>query len=130
MNQRIRQTFILAAVVTALPLASASAVNPPDKNLEAALRAVLQEPAKELTDDHYARVFVLDAVNKGIKDLTGLEKCKNLASLRLSKNQIADVKPLAGLTNLQSLDLAENQIADVKPLAGLTTLQYLELSKN
>src|SRR5712671_659064 len=110
MKFRIPQAFLLAMLVSTVPLAAARAVNPPDKNLEAALRAVLQEPQKELTDEHYARVFVLDATGKGIKDLTGLEKCKSLASLRLTKNQIADVKALAGLTNLQSLDLADNQI--------------------
>src|SRR5579864_8097761 len=102
--------FLLASLIALWPISSARAANPPDKNLEAVLRAVLQEPKKEFTDELYNRVYVLDAVNKGIKDLTGLEKCKNLASLRLTKNQITDVKPLAGLTNLQSLDLAENHI--------------------
>jgi hypothetical protein len=130
MNARISLAFFAAALAVTLPSTTARAVNPPDKNLETVLRAIVQEPQKELTDEHYARVYVLDAVGKGIKDLTGLEKCKNLASARLSKNQIADVKPLAGLANLQSLDLADNKIADVKPLAELKGLQYLELSKN
>ncbi len=121
---------LCALALAVLVLSPALAANPPDKNLEAALRAVLHEPQKELTDEHYNRVYVLDAVGKGIRDLTGLDKCKNLAALRLSKNQIADVKVLGGLVNLQSLDLADNQIADLKPLAGLTNLQYLELSHN
>jgi hypothetical protein len=122
----------LGAIVVFLGLATPAgwAANPPDKNLEAALREVLHEPKKEFTDEMYGRVYVLEAVNKGIKDLTGLEKCKNLRSLRLTKNQITDLKPLAGLVELQSLDLADNRIADVKPLAGLTNLQYLELSHN
>jgi hypothetical protein len=109
---------------------AARAGNPPDKNLEATLREVLHEPKKEFNDELYSRVYVLDAVNKGIKDLTGLEKCKNLRSLRLTKNQVTDGKPLAGLVELQSLDLADNQIADITPLAGLANLQYLELSNN
>ncbi len=123
-------SFTAAVVLLALPALTAWATNPPDKHLEAALREVLHEPKKEFTDELYARVYVLDAVNKGIKDLTGLEKCKNLRSLRLTKNQVADVKPLAGLVELQSLDLADNHIADIKPLAGLVNLQYLELSNN
>src|SRR5260370_33716705 len=118
MNFRTPHAFFLAMMVLVLPFAPAQAVNPPDKNLEAALRAVLQEPQKELTDDHYARVFVLDAAGKGIKDLTGLEKCKKLASLRLTKNQIADVKPLAGLPAPESLDRAEQQIARGKRRAA------------
>jgi internalin A len=130
MNPRLPRAMLLAVALLTLAAARTWATNPPDKNLEAALRAVLHEPQKELTDEHYNRVYVLDAVGKGIKDLTGLEKCKNLRSLRLTKNQISDVKPLAGLIELQSLDLADNQISDVKPLAGLTNLQYLELSNN
>src|SRR6266542_347283 len=50
----------------------------PDKNLEAALRAVLFEPQGELTEEKLNRVYILDAQGKTIKDLTGLEKCKNL----------------------------------------------------
>ena len=88
------------------------------------------ESQGELNEEKLNRVYILDAQGKGIKELTGLEKCKNLASLRLTNNQIADVKPLKELNNLQSLDLAKNQIKDVAPLAGLTNLQYLELSNN
>src|SRR6516165_3936659 len=130
MRHHLSLVFFVGTVAIAFPITSVRAINPPDKNLEAVLRDVVREPKKELTDDDYAKVYVLDAVNKGIKDLTGLEKCKNLASARLSKNQISDVKPLAGLNNLQSLDLADNKIADVKPLADLKGLQYLELSNN
>ena len=67
---------------------------------------------------------------KGIKDLTGLEKCKNLALLKLTKNQVADLKPLKDLVNLESLDLADNAIKDIAPLANLKGLQYIELSNN
>src|SRR3954462_2851631 len=103
----------------------------PDKNLEAAVRAVLQhDPKTDLTDEKLQNVYVLEAPGKEIRDLTGLEKCKNLALLRLSKNQVADLGPLSGLTNLQSLDLADNQVEDLAPLAELKGLQYLELSNN
>jgi len=36
-----------------------------------------------------------------IKDLTGLEKCKSLASLDLAKNQITSIAPLKDLKNIQ-----------------------------
>src|SRR5205823_14957300 len=99
----------------------------PDKNLEAAVKEALKE-TKPLTDESLARLFILEAPGKGIKDLTGLEKCKNLALLKLTKNQIVDLKPLKDLSELQSLDLAENKVADLAPLAGLAKLQYLQLS--
>src|SRR6266508_2468922 len=52
-----------------------------DKNLETAVRAVLQEPKADLTDEKLNNVFVLEAAGKEIKSLAGLEKCKNLALL-------------------------------------------------
>jgi uncharacterized protein (TIGR03067 family) len=101
-----------------------------DSNLEAAIRAVLQEPKAPLTEDKLLNVYILEAPGKHIRTLAGLEKCKNLALLKVTSNDLTDLKPLAELVNLQSLDLANNQISDVTPLKGLTHLQYLELSHN
>src|SRR5437879_2004089 len=117
----------LTGLALFLPATRGTAATPlPDKNLEAAVRAVLHEEKAELTDEKLRNVYFLEADKKGIKDLTGLDKCKNLAQLKLTGNQVADVKPLKDLTNLQSLDLAGNKIEDITPLAGLTKLQYLE----
>jgi internalin A len=101
-----------------------------DKSLEAAVRAVLQHVSGEFSDANLANVYFLEATGANITSLKGLEKCKNLAQLKLTRNQIRDLVPLKDLTNLQSLDLAGNKIADITPLGGLTKLQYLELSHN
>jgi hypothetical protein len=125
--------IVLAMAFGHVAADSSWAVPIPDKNLEAALRAnVFDKKNKpdELTEADLGNIFVLDGSGKGIANLSGLEHCKNLASLKLSKNEIVDLAPLKGLTNLQSLDLASNKIADAAPLAGLTKLQYLELSHN
>ena len=67
----------------------------PDKNLEAAIRDVLKhEPKVELTEEKLQNVYILEATGKDIKDLTGLEKCKNLALLKLDKNKIIDIKAI------------------------------------
>jgi internalin A len=124
----------LAFVLILAPwVQSASADSPPfpDKNLEAAIRDVLKhEPKVQLTDEKLLDIYFLEAPGKEIKDLTGLEKCKNLALIKLDKNKISDLKPLKDLANLQSLDLAENTIKDITPLAGLKSLQYIKLSGN
>ena len=92
----------------------------PDKNLEAAIRDVLKhEPKVELTDEKLLDIYFLEAPGKEIKDLTGLEKCKNLALIKLTKNKISDSKPLKDLANLQSLDLAQNEIKDIIPAGRL-----------
>src|SRR5437588_6390277 len=93
-----------AGLLIAVSAAPAAAVTFPDKNLETAVKAVLHDPKEGLTDENLANVSVLEAPGKEIKDLTGLEKCKNLALIKLSKNQIADLKPLKDLGILQSLD--------------------------
>ncbi|MGC8641817.1 MAG: leucine-rich repeat domain-containing protein [Isosphaeraceae bacterium] len=124
----ILTTAIVALAFTAPVLAGSPFA---DKNLEAAIRSVLKhEPKVELTDEKLQNVYILEAPGKGIKDLTGLEKCKNLAQLKLTNNQITDLKPLKDLTNLESLDLAGNAIKDITPLANLKGLQYIELSGN
>jgi len=112
------------------PVAAKPAPPPfPDKNLEAAVRAFLHDPTGELTEDKLINVnSTLEA--KNIRDLTGLEKCKNLASIRFTNGQIVNLAPLKELTNLQSLDLTGNQITDITPLKGLSKLQYLLLPSN
>ncbi|MBE9092423.1 leucine-rich repeat domain-containing protein [Tychonema sp. LEGE 07203] len=54
----------------------------------------------------------------------------SLTELKLDKNQIRDIKPLASLTHLDWLSLDNNQISDIKPLASLTKLNYLALTHN
>lgn len=72
--------FVLA-IITAWTGAARAASPFPDKNLEAAIRDVLKhEPKVELTDEKLQNVYILEAAGKDIKDLTGLEKCKNLCS--------------------------------------------------
>ncbi len=53
-----------------------------------------------------------------------------LTTLALNRNQITDLKPLAGLTKLYELWLTENQITDLKRLAGLTKLRTLDVGEN
>ena len=72
----------------------------------------------------------LNASERTIKNLEGIEALKALTSLVLIGNQIRDLGPLAGLTNLTSLDLGANQIRDLGPLAGLTNLTTLDLGAN
>src|SRR2546421_10558163 len=89
--------------------AGAGPVKIPDKNLEAALRAVLRDAKGDLTEAQLAaNVFILEAKGKKIADLTGLEKCKNLQLLNLADNEVADLTPLKDLQNLQWLDVSRN----------------------
>ena len=125
----MRSTLLCSAV---LLLAGASFAASPfkDKALETAVQAALRLPKPDFKDEDLAKLSILHASGKKIKDLTGLEKCKGLADINLAKNDINNVASLKDMPILQTLDLSNNQIVDIAPLAGLVKLQYLELSNN
>src|SRR4029450_8530766 len=117
-RNKVLMTSIVALSLFS-PRSQSARAGLPDKNLEAVVRSVIFEKkdnTNEITDDDLKKVFVLKGKGKGIKDLTGMEKCTNLLELDLAKTEIVDVAPLNEIKNLQSLDLSNNKIADVTPL--------------
>jgi internalin A len=106
------------------------AVTFPDANLEAAVREAIGKPTGSIYDSDLEGLTSLNASNRNITDLTGLEYCTNLWVLRLSYNQIIGITPLDNLTSLTNLDLYGNQISNILPLANLTSLGILNLGRN
>ena len=102
----------------------------PDANLEAAIREAIHKPEGPIYPSDLEGLTSLDAPERSIADLTGLEYCTGLTELWLSSNQISDILSLAGLTSLTSLIPSDNHISDISPLAGLTSLTRLELRSN
>ena len=103
----------------------------PDRNLAAAVRSALGLGRNAtITKQTMQRLTSLDAANRQIKNLTGLEHATQLTELYLHQNQIRDISPLAGLTQLRLLTLYLNQIRDVSPLAELTQLVAVEIGGN
>ena len=104
-----------------------------DKALEEGVRKFVfakrynKEPLVEADLIHLSTIKV---TNAGIKDLSGLEKCRALASLDLAGNQITDFSAIKDLKRIQYLNLAKNKIENIEPISGLTALQYIELSNN
>ncbi len=99
----------------------------PDSNLESAIRTAISKPSGDIYQSELLLPTELDASNRDIIDLTGLEYCENLEELLLYHNQIVDISPLSGLTKLTYLSLNENQISDISPLSGLTNLTHLSI---
>ncbi len=102
----------------------------PDTNLEAAIREAINKPKGSIYTFDLESLTVLQAWERGISDLTGLEYCLKLQWLELANNNISDISSLAGLTNLYWLNLGGNNISDISALAGLTNLQELLLEDN
>jgi hypothetical protein len=104
----------------------------PDPVLRKAIRDKLGIPADNPLTQAYVQEHLtnLEARNKGIVDLTGLELATDLQVLGLGRNKIHDLSPLSGLTGLGYLVLDDNQISDLSPLAGLVNLEVLRLGSN
>jgi len=101
----------------------------PDAALEAAVRTAIGKPTGTLVlGDVYDPEFTeLSATNTGIVSLDGLQHCRYLTSLNLSRNAVETLTPLSTLYRLTALDLGCNVIDDVTPLANLHDLAHLEL---
>ena len=103
----------------------------PDPNLRAAIAEALDKsPNAPITAEEMQGLRRLNANNRNIKDLTGIQFATNLCCLNLEHNRISDISPLAGLINLRELGLKVNSISDISPLSGLTNLTHLALYKN
>ena len=122
-------------------LPPAKVVSIPDPNLAAAVREELNMSAGEtLTTRSILNLVGLDARNRGIKDLTGLEHAANLKEVDLggentssveyvNSNAISDFSPLEKLTDLVKLSLnGMSGLRDVSALASLTNLDTLYLN--
>ena len=107
---------------------SAQLVDIPDPNLKQAIREALELPDEiPLTQQEMLQLTGLDAKNRQINNLTGLEYATNLTWLDLSGNNISNLKSLAELIHLKRLWLYVNPISDISPIANLTQLRGLQL---
>ena len=81
-------------------------------------------------DDDFALVRGLDASNRGVERLAGLEGATKLGYLHLDGNKITDIGPLAELRSLEVLTLAHNMVEDWTPLASMGPVYHLALDGN
>ena len=110
---------------TALSVAAfAQVINVPDPNLHVAIREFLNlPPGVPLTRAAILGLTRLDAENRGIVGLTGLEHATELTRLAIPRNQVTDLTPIAALTKLEYLEISVNPISDITPLSNLVNLR-------
>ena len=119
----------LISVSVTTPVAEAAWI--PDANLRAAVLSTLGlQSGVALTQEAMTRLTRLNASNRQISDLTGLERATNLRQLYLNGNQFSDISALQNLTALTTLAIENNQVSDVTPLNQLTALTNLDVSHN
>ena len=101
----------------------------PDPNLKKAIREELNLPDEiPLTQTEMLQLTRLDARDRQIANLTGLEYATNLTGMTLPYNEISDLTPLAELIRLEYLWLWGNSISDLSPLTSLTALKRIDLA--
>ena len=132
--QRRLVLITLALTVTALQTAQAAADEIfPDENLRTVIRELLKKKQidkEQIEEADLKTIYFLDADGRGVKDLTGLDKCTNLASVKLPNNAIESVETLAALKNVQELHLQGNKVSNVAPIGEMVKLQYIDLTGN
>jgi hypothetical protein len=102
----------------------------PDSGLNAAIRAVLQKPLGLLTEQDLLVLTNLDASNRRVKSLEGLEAARNLTILSLQSNRLANLSFPGQLTNLVQLNLGLNPLTNCVIPDGLTDLQRLLIASS
>jgi|GEM_PF-2381865 len=101
----------------------------PDQNLEAAIREELGTPEGDINHQDMQRLLSLEAVERGIVDLTGIEYAANLARLELQGNQISNPELLLQLPELKELTICTQSLKPEQQaeLVQLPRLQQLDL---
>ncbi len=115
-SRRRFSLLFLSSLLCLVPPAQSETPIFKDRDLEAAVRKFVfdkRDNDKPLTEADLANLSTIQAAGKDIADLTGLDKCRNLAALDLATNKIVRLEPLQALRKLQYLNLAHNQISAV-----------------
>ena len=104
-------------------------VDIPDPNLRALLEEALG--TKAIRPSAMETLTALNAKERNISDLTGLQFAVNLEELNISGNPISDFSPLSGCVNLVRLFMWGHNPpkTDLSPLANLTKLEILEVQE-
>ena len=98
----------------------------PDSNLRAVVAEALGKSANApIIAEEMGTLSELEAINRGIQDLSGLQFATNLNRMDVDENQISDFSPIANLINLRGISFIDNPVSDLSPLRGLRNLTFI-----
>ncbi|MEH7491429.1 leucine-rich repeat domain-containing protein [Neobacillus niacini] len=112
------------------PVPEGEVIHFKERALEEAVRDSLHIYSRDLFESDMAILTSLDASDRGIEELDGLELADSLEELLLDYNSVRNLEPIAGLANLAHLSLGHNKLSDISSLASLSNLQTLMLDGN
>jgi Leucine-rich repeat (LRR) protein len=102
----------------------------PDSALDQAIRAQIGKDTGQLYRSDLMTLAVVDANERNISSLSGLEYCPELTVVFLSHNAISDLTPFANLHKLYSVQLNVNNITNISALAYNANMAILLLRDN
>jgi formylglycine-generating enzyme required for sulfatase activity len=126
----MRKFAILTLLISGLAGALAQEISVPDPGLNAAIRDALHKPAGPLTQQDMLNVTNLNARQRNVRSIVGLETARNLTSLDLSINLLTNFALPSTLTKLVSLDGSVNGLTNCFIPNGMTNLASLILEGN
>src|SRR4051794_14638829 len=132
MNARTKNlTTILILFLTSLfATAVAQDVSIPDPGLNAAIRDALHKTVGSITQEDMLSLTNVDAGNRNINSLTGLETARNLIALTLFNNHLTNFVLPSEFRKLAVLDIGFNALAQCTLAPRLTNLDTLFLEGN
>jgi Leucine-rich repeat (LRR) protein len=102
-----------------------------DTAFESVIRFYVQKDSGDVLRSDMLALGWINAQNRvNIRDLSGIEHCRNLRSLQLWNNHVTDLAPLTTLNQLRVLKVGFNGLSDIGPLATLVDLDTLQLNAN
>ncbi|MDE0504412.1 MAG: leucine-rich repeat domain-containing protein [Candidatus Poribacteria bacterium] len=118
-------------VITQPEVLPGGQVHFPDSNLRAAVAEALGKNANApITAEEMKGLRGLNASNRGIRDLTGIQFATNLDELLIDENNISDLSPLERLANLRRLRFKGNNVTDLSPVSSIINLEILTFHRN
>ena len=102
----------------------------PDPGLQAAVSDALDISADEISVEDMERLTKLDASDRNINSIAGLETARNLTELDLSGNQFTTLVLPQEFISLITLDLSQGKLTSLTLPEGLRNLRTLILRSN
>ena len=101
-----------------------------DPGLEYSVRDSIEKYEGDILPDDIQNLQILDASNRGIEDISGIEKLTELRELNLEDNFVKSVSPLKKLMKLEDLNLRNNEITNLKEVnfQDITSLSLKKLN--
>lgn len=101
-----------------------------DPGLEYSVRDTIGKAEGENIHEDFQNLQILDASNRAIEDLSGIEVLTELRELNLEDNFIKSVSPLKQLLKLEDLNLRNNEITNLEDIdfQSITSLSLKKLN--